>query len=765
MNATTIVPQDALCVRRPSARLPTCPVEFTNPSRLRNGAPSESTCGIVRSRLDHHFAGAAGGIIRLVAPAGYGKSSLIGRWVEDDPRRVVWLDIDSISNDPLVLLPTLAEGLAGRRTVELRGVRGAAALDGFGRLVRSQESPFTVVLDDIHRLSSVESSEVVAVLAANLPPHSTLVLAGRDHPHDGAFARLRLDPGVTDLGVEELRFEADEVDQFERSIGANLDSSTRERLAWAFDGWPAGLRLGNLTPAQCEGHEASSMFAGEEFLTRQLAQYIDQEWLRDTTLGDEDLLTTVAVLGRVSGDLCDHVLGHGGSAARLDEMAGRWQFLCPVDGRRNWYRVHGALAALLASRLRDSDRPHLLRLQDQASRYFEQIGDIDEAVRYARRAGDEARYEHLIVEHANERLFTGRAWQVEEWIDALAPTRIADDPLLHTVIAMTSLHRGDVAEARRWIRRSGEVAALCVQPDATTSRHRAVRAVIDSAPPDELILTATESRRRLPVGWRVWADWGIGINHVRVGALDSARDHFESAAFEARLAACHAAEAMLLASAAAAAHFSGDESSAAMLTAASARLDLHSDRDAPLSSIVSAMSALVAAQSGDRRDADVIITRAGCSATSDEAIPVITMLTHFVLADASLRLGERAWAVSNLRLGNQHLAADRRCTALEPFLDELRMRVAASNAASACPSFVLTPAELRVMPYLSTHLSLGDIADRLYVSRNTVKTHASAIYRKLGARSRREAVEVARTVGLLETTAVDVAHLTGRQER
>ena len=62
----------------------------------------------------------------------------------------------------------------------------------------------------------------------------------------------------------------------------------------------------------------------------------------------------------------------------------------------------------------------------------------------------------------------------------------------------------------------------------------------------------------------------------------------------------------------------------------------------------------------------------------------------------------------------------------------------------------LTEAELRLLPYLATHLSFREIGERVYLSRHTVKSHAMAIYRKLNATSRNAAVERASELGLLE---------------
>jgi LuxR family maltose regulon positive regulatory protein len=62
----------------------------------------------------------------------------------------------------------------------------------------------------------------------------------------------------------------------------------------------------------------------------------------------------------------------------------------------------------------------------------------------------------------------------------------------------------------------------------------------------------------------------------------------------------------------------------------------------------------------------------------------------------------------------------------------------------------LTGAELRLLPYLATHLTLAEIASRLSLARSTVKAHAHAIYRKLDASSRSEAIERAVEIGLLD---------------
>jgi len=61
----------------------------------------------------------------------------------------------------------------------------------------------------------------------------------------------------------------------------------------------------------------------------------------------------------------------------------------------------------------------------------------------------------------------------------------------------------------------------------------------------------------------------------------------------------------------------------------------------------------------------------------------------------------------------------------------------------------LTDRELAVLRFLPTQMTLREIAAELFVSLNTVKTHSSAVYRKLGVSDRKAAVHAARTLGLL----------------
>jgi LuxR family maltose regulon positive regulatory protein len=82
--------------------------------------------------------------------------------------------------------------------------------------------------------------------------------------------------------------------------------------------------------------------------------------------------------------------------------------------------------------------------------------------------------------------------------------------------------------------------------------------------------------------------------------------------------------------------------------------------------------------------------------------------------------------------------------------DALGRDLSRSRGSSALGASALTDAELRLLPMLATHLTFPEIAAEMFLSRNTIKTEANSIYRKLGATSRSQAVARSRELRLLD---------------
>jgi len=165
--------------------------------------------------------------------------------------------------------------------------------------------------------------------------------------------------------------------------------------------------------------------------------------------------------------------------------------------------------------------------------------------------------------------------------------------------------------------------------------------------------------------------------------------------------------------------------------------------------IVAAARALSFAREGDAERAREEAARATRTLTlSRYAASWLTAQTKLVLAGVAVHLGDLAAARVLLAEARPAATRDPGAVWLHAAVAEIAAQV--DEAAVADPNAALTTAELRMLQYLPTHLTQAEIGERLHLSRNTVKSHTIAIYRKLGVNSRSEAVARGRELGLLE---------------
>jgi LuxR family maltose regulon positive regulatory protein len=138
----------------------------------------------------------------------------------------------------------------------------------------------------------------------------------------------------------------------------------------------------------------------------------------------------------------------------------------------------------------------------------------------------------------------------------------------------------------------------------------------------------------------------------------------------------------------------------------------------------------------------------------DHGLPSVTIQVGLELARAHLALADPGAARTVLGETERVLELRPHMGALVEDVKELHDHVAATEGPAGAWAMSLTAAEIRLLPYLATHLTFPEIGDRLFITRNTVKTEAVSIYRKLTASSRSEAIERAVEVGLLEASVV-----------
>ena len=148
----------------------------------------------------------------MVAPAGYGKTTLLSQWAEGNGQAFAWVSVDEADNDPKVLLSYVAEALDAVEPIDERVFDALASpassvpgsvVPRLGSAFSSMTSPVVLVLDDVHVLHNSECRAALSVLADHVPGGSRLVLAGRAEP-PLRIARLRAEGKILEIGPDDL---------------------------------------------------------------------------------------------------------------------------------------------------------------------------------------------------------------------------------------------------------------------------------------------------------------------------------------------------------------------------------------------------------------------------------------------------------------------------------------------------------------------------------------------------------------------------------
>jgi LuxR family maltose regulon positive regulatory protein len=246
--------------------------------------------------------------------------------------------------------------------------------------------------------------------------------------------------------------------------------------------------------------------------------------------------------------------------------------------------------------------------------------------------------------------------------------------------------------------------------------------------------------------WRPLCRLVEGVSHHLTGDPDLAETRLLDGVRRGAVAAPNIQTLCLAQLALVAADREDWESAAGFSSRALAQVDRYALRGFPISALVFAVSAMIRARRGrvDEAQSDAREARRLLDMLTD-FLPWYEVETRLALASAAIRLGDAPGARELIAGAGRFARRVPDATLLHGWMTQTAAQLDVADAGRT----LLTTAELRILGFLPTHLSFREIADRLYVSANTVKTQAHAVYRKLNAASRSEAVTRATQLGLL----------------
>jgi LuxR family maltose regulon positive regulatory protein len=710
-------------------------------------------------------------IASVVAPAGYGKSTLLAEWARRDPTRVAWLSIDRHDNDVSVLLPYAAAALdriapvdpellkpPTRRSVTAGAARLANAMGGMTQ-------PVVLVLDHVELLDDRECLDTIGELALHLTGGSRLALASRGEP-PVPMPRLRAGGDVVEIGVEDLAMTFEEARELLEGAGVEIDSDEVEKLLERTEGWPVGLYLAALALKAGGSHEnAGIAFSGDDKL---IADYLRSEVLSRLSTPEVEFLTRTAVLERMSAGLCDAVLDTSGSHAMLDALARSNLLLVSLDRRGDWYRYHHLFRDLLRVELEQREPALIPTLNLRAARWCEEHRLPDLAMEHAYAAGDRDLVNRLVLTDGPMIYAVGKSASLSRWLRWLAdPDGLAHYPAAAVLGAMLFSSRGFAAEADHW----ADAAEL---RDTTSSAEDRIRAAPDRVLPDGStleswwavlrILRAADGleavRRDIDIalnglsrnsGYRGPAIAFRGLCDLFESKEDSADQNFALSVDMSRQSGRMPAVVAALSERGLMACRKNEWAVAADFTRQTLEaIDTWRLEDYAEAALAYALAAQVALHDGDEELGRRHLTNgARIRPNLTHSRPITSVQTLLELGRAYAMVHDTAGAREVLRQASEILRRTPHLGNLPAQVEQLGASLETMRSGTVGASS-LTAAELRLVPYLPTHLTFPQIAERLYVSRNTVKSQAISVYQKLGVSSRSEAVEHLEKLGLLD---------------
>ena len=428
-----------------------------------------------------------------------------------------------------------------------------------------------------------------------------------------------------------------------------------------------------------------------------------------------------------------------------------------IDSREHRYRYHHLLAEALHAQLTIEEPEIVATLHLRASQWFADTGDLDAAIRHATAAGDLGRVGELVWSGIGGCIGAGRPDRLQHWLAGLSDRDIASDRWLTLSAAWLALQIGDVDRRERWSvcaeGHAGRSWRAQLSEDPYAASYAVLLALIGRCTVDEMQDLTTGALQGLPADsiFRSAATFLTGICLMLKRDFDGAATVLGDAQRYARALDVPLIEADAMSVLGMLTLMSGDVQAGARLITKSAEVIDEHDLDR-LATSAHTLTGLALAQTlvGEpERATSTLQSARRLTAQLTGIAPWFAVSGRSIQARTAALLGEGPMARQLILEARAAMTPDLAASLTADLLAEAEtaLRAATGDGVSAN---VLTAAEIRVLQFLPSHLTFGQIGEHLFLSGNTVKTHALAIYRKLGASTRHEAVTRARQLGLLE---------------
>jgi ATP/maltotriose-dependent transcriptional regulator MalT len=710
----------------------------------------------LRARLDE---AAPGALVLVSAGAGYGKTTLVADWLATAGRRCLWLsladDADTVRFWTLVIeafgsidpeLPT--NDFVAAMTAAERVPAGLAR--AFAEAVARRRPSVTMVLEDYHVDHGLaDCCAPLQELLDELPPSVQVIVISRGDPKL-PLPRRRVQGRLVEIRSDDLAFTRAESAAFlSAHLGASaLRPSSVTMLHDRCEGWPAAISIAAQSLRHHDSPDSQARtFDGD---VPEVSDYLRAEVLDRLSPADRQFMRDISIVDEFAAPLSDAITQRTDSAAVLRGMRRANRFTVELDHRGQWHRFHRLFRQLLLQELHATQPTREPELHHRASEWYLQEGQIDRSISHAVRSRELDRAKELILANWIRFVVHWRVGPVAGWLDLLPEAAIVEDRRLAYVAAAMALIDGNGSRFSEYLAvlNAGSGARTDDEPPGQALSGFAwfygVDAMRDAAAEAVELL----SKRPNPFWlWNAQAAYGRAL--YLSGDPAAALPVLELAIQELTLTRFPVLYVYAMGWAALVSDECGQHDQAWRLAErAQEAVEANRLRHVAHMGIVEVARGRLIARRGDLAAGRAHLER-GVHHAQVSNEPLDQVVARLELIPVLAAMGDHIASRARLAEAADALARVPDAAALHERLEALRHRLRLRVSQRDHLPEPLSERELGILRLLGGSLSQPEIAAELGISAHTVKSHARAIYRKLGVSTRDEALSEARDLHLL----------------
>lgn len=396
--------------------------------------PSSSNEILSRLELFEHLASTAEKIslLTVIAPAGSGKTTLLTELfsvLETAGIAAYWLSLDAEDNEPVVFAKYLVTTLRSFDTAaadkELAFLKAnptrdfAAFFDSLLARIAGSGQKFAIFIDDFQHITHPGILRFWNRLIAHAPSTLRIVIASRTRTKLD-LARKRVSGSLIELDQEDLNFNLEQLTTFMCKVHAiDLTPDLAQLLHNSTEGWVAGLQLAALAIGN-QGEDPGPLIRNFSGRDKDLTEYLIQTVLDTQSTEAKAFLLQTSTLIKLSSELCDAVTHSNSGAGMLEYLERSNLFIVPLDRERKWFRYHHLFAEFLQNELKRNNEENYSMVCERAATWYEEKGQITEAIQYCLSGGKFDKATNLIAERAPEvAQYLGDHYTILDWMRRL----------------------------------------------------------------------------------------------------------------------------------------------------------------------------------------------------------------------------------------------------------------------------------------------------------------------------------------------------------